>query len=246
MKIRLNRKAKQLASSLLVALVICSILSLFVMYYLSLIEQQNVMSARSQTWNMAIAVSEAGVEEGLQHLNEAFPDLGNDGWTFDGSASYYKSNVLADGNGYSSSIYITNFSNPVIVARAFVNPPVATYWQTAAMILFATQGQTADLPPTINRAVQVKCNRTTPYNGALIAKKSIDLKGNNVTTDSFDSGDSTKSRNGQYDPTVYRGSKGDIATNLGLVNSISGGNADVFGHVHTGLGSQQNALQIGS
>jgi len=61
MKISLTRKAKQLASSLLTALVICSILSLFVMYYLSLIEQQNFLSARSQSWNIAIAVSEAGI-----------------------------------------------------------------------------------------------------------------------------------------------------------------------------------------
>jgi len=245
MKISLTRKAKQLASSLLTALVICSILSLVVMYYLSLIEQQNVLSARSQTWNMAIAVSEAGVEEGLQHLNDAYPDLGNDGWSFDGSTSYYKTNALVDGNSYSSSIYITHANNPTIIARAFVTPPVATYWQSTAMILFATTAQTPDLPATINRAVQVKCNKTTPYNGALIAKKNINLNGNNVATDSFDSSDNTKSVNGQYNASFYRGSKGDIATNLGVISSIAGGNANVYGHAHTGLGSQANSLQIG-
>src|SRR3974390_359313 len=105
MKTRLTRKAKQLASSLLVALVITSILSLFVMYYLSLIEQQNIMNARSQTWNMAISVSEAGVEEGLQQLNNAWPTLGVDGWSYDGSTCYYKSNCLVDGNGYMAYIY---------------------------------------------------------------------------------------------------------------------------------------------
>src|ERR1051326_1743851 len=114
MKTRLTGKTKQLASAMLTALVICSILSLFVMYYLSLIEQQSLLSARSQTWNMAIAVSEAGIEEGLQQVNTAYPDMNTDGWTYDGSTCYWKSNMLADGNSYMSYIYITNGLNPTV------------------------------------------------------------------------------------------------------------------------------------
>src|SRR5690349_13701158 len=144
MKISLTRKTKQLGSSLLTSLVICSILSIFVMYYLSLIEQQNLLSARSQTWNMAIAVSEAGVEEGLQQLNNAWPSLGVDGWSYDGSTCYYKSNALSDGNGYTAYIFITNGTSPTVVARAYVTPPNATFWQTTAMLLFASQGQSAN------------------------------------------------------------------------------------------------------
>ena len=73
MKIRLSRKLKQMASALLVVMVLGGILCLFVMYYLSLIQQQNTLSVRSQAWNIAIAVSEAGVEEGLQALNSDPP-----------------------------------------------------------------------------------------------------------------------------------------------------------------------------
>jgi hypothetical protein len=247
MKISLTRKAKQLASSLLVALVICSILSLFVMYYLSLIEQQSFMNARSQTWNMAIAVSEAGIEDGLAQLNNAFPDLGVDGWAWDGSTCYYKTNALVDGNGYVSYIYMTNWSLPTIVSRAFVTPPAATYWQTTAMILFASQGQSGNTAPTqINRAVQVICKKTNPFSGALIARNGIDLSGNNVMTDSFDSSDPAKSTNGQYDPLKYKGDKGDIATDLSIVDSINSGNANIFGHAHTGPGSPNNAVQNGA
>src|ERR1041384_993414 len=141
MKISLTRKAKELGSALMVSLVITSIMSMVVMYYLSLIEQQNILNARSQTWNMAIATSEAGVEEGLQQLNSAYPSMATDGWTYDGSASYSKSNVLSDGGSYMAYIFVTNSSNPTIVARAFVSPPNATFWESTAMILFASQGQ---------------------------------------------------------------------------------------------------------
>ena len=248
MKIRLTRKAKQLASALLVSLVICSILSLFVMYYLSLIEQQNILNARSQTWNMAIAISEAGIEEGLQQLNSSYPNMAGDGWTFDGSTCFYKTNVFSDGNSYTSYIYITNASNPTVVARAYVSPPNATYWQTTAMILFAAQGQTADAGQTaVTRAVQVTCQKTSPFNGAMIARKNIDLNGNNVSTDSFDSSNPAKSNAGQYDPspTGYHGDKGDIATNLGVIDSIKGGNANIYGHAHTGPGSPSTSVQVG-
>ena len=61
MKIRLSRKLRQMASALLIVMVLGGILCLCVMYYLSLIDQQNRLSVRSQAWNIAVAVSEAGI-----------------------------------------------------------------------------------------------------------------------------------------------------------------------------------------
>ena len=58
MRIHLSRKLKQAASALLVTMVLGGILCTFVMYYLALIEQQNMLSVRSQAWNIAIAISE--------------------------------------------------------------------------------------------------------------------------------------------------------------------------------------------
>lgn len=246
MKIRLTKKVNQIASALLTALVICSILSLFVMYYLSLIEQQGLLNARSQTWNMAIAVSEAGIEEGLQQVNNAWPDMATDGWTYDGSTCYWKSNTLADGNSYMSYIYITNSINPTVVARAYVTPP--TFFPvTGTLLFFATGGggTVSSAPATLTRCVEVHCIKKTPWTGAMIAKKNIDLNGNGISTDSFDSSNPAESVNGQYNASFYRGAKGDIATNLGVIDSISGGNANVYGHAHTGPGSPANAVQIG-
>jgi hypothetical protein len=245
MKIRLTRKTNQLASSLLTALVICSILSLFVMYYLSLIEQQSLLSARSQTWNMAIAVSEAGIEDGLQQVNTAWPDMNTDGWTYNGSTCYTKSNYLADGNSYMAYIYITNGMNPTVVSQAYVTPP-SFFPLTGTLLLAAGGGGSVSAPATCSRSVEVNCLKKTPWTAAMIAKRTIDLHGNNINTDSFDSANPAESVGGQYTPGYYRGSKGDIASNLGLVNSISGGNANIYGHAHTGPGSASTALQVGA
>src|SRR5512137_1328118 len=110
MRIRLSRKLKQAASALLVTMVLGSILCMFVVYYLSLIQQQNTLSVRSQAWNIAIAVCEAGIEEGLQALNSArTPGVpitlsSADGWTFDGTYWWRDTSDQRDllgGNWYS-------------------------------------------------------------------------------------------------------------------------------------------------
>jgi hypothetical protein len=80
----------------------------------------------------------------------------------------------------------------------------------------------------------------------LIAKKNIDLNGQNVMTDSFDSSNPLKSTGGQYDPAKYRGDKGDVATDLAIIDSLNAGNADIYGHAHTGPGSPTTAVEIGS
>jgi hypothetical protein len=242
MKTKLTGKAKRLASALLTALVIVTILSLFVMYYLSLIEQQSLLSARSQVWDMAISVAEAGVEDGLQQLNNAYPDMNTDGWTYDGSTCYWKSNTLPDGNRYDSFIYITNAPNPVIISRGYLTAPSAI--PLTGTLMFAQVGVNPT-PSTITRSVQVTCSKKTPWTAAMIAKKNINLNGNNISTDSFDSSNPLESVNGQYSPSYYRGSHGDIATDLGVIDSIGAGNAKIYGHAHTGPGSPSNALQIG-
>src|SRR4051812_5964354 len=118
MKTSLSTKTKQLGAALLVAMCISAFLCICIMGYLSLAEHQNYMSARSQSWNMSIAMTEAGVEEGMQQLNTASTNMAINGWTYDGS-SYYRSNGFADGNYYTVNIWMTNANLPVIIARAF-------------------------------------------------------------------------------------------------------------------------------
>jgi hypothetical protein len=233
MKTKMFKRVKQAASALLTALVICSIFSLFVVYYLSLIEQQNSLNARSQTWNMAIAITEAGVEEGLEHLNDNTGNLALAPWSFLGGSVYYRSNTLPDGSSY--TVYITNsMPNPVVVSRAYVD--VRSFLNLSKNIsagFFAAAG-VSTTPQTVTRAVMVNCTRTSLFLVPLVARNNINLNGNNIATDSYSSCDPTKSLNGQYAPGIYAGDHGDIASNLGLIDSINGGNANIYGIAHTG------------
>ena len=70
---------------------------------------------------------------------------------------------------------------------------------------------------------------------ALTAKHQIDLKGNGMLSDSFDSGSLWMSYFGQYDETRFTpGDKGDVVSNDGVVSTISVTNANIYGKVHTG------------
>ena len=247
MKIRLSRKLKQMASALLVVMVLGGILCLFVMYYLSLIQQQNTLSVRSQAWNIAIAVCEAGIEEGLQALNSArTPPLpitlnSADGWAYDGTY-YWRTNQAASlGNTwYTIRINLADSNEPQLICRAYVTLPALA--ANTPNAFFAAYGVTTG-PGVITRAVRVHCWDSGFLLGALVAKHKIDLKGNGVLTDSFDSESLWKSYFGQYDATVYAGDRGDVASNDGVVSSVSVQNANIYGHASTGHGG---TVAIGS
>src|SRR5215831_2688611 len=102
MKIYIVHKTKQRGSALLTTLFICTLLALGLAGYLTLVEQQNVLSARSQTWNLAMAIVESGIEDGLQQYNQYkdnLPGLNSDGYTPDATGNVYtKTSSLDDGN----------------------------------------------------------------------------------------------------------------------------------------------------
>src|SRR5262249_37724993 len=147
-----------------------------------------LLSARSQAWNIAIAVVEAGLEEGLQHLNSnRRTNLLADGWAYVGGA-YTRSNTLPDGNTYVVNISITNLTTPSIVSQAYVKAPL--FNQRGSSTIFGAIGAVNSTPSTlVSRAVQVNCYKSHLFTGAMAARRQINLNGNNVLTDSFDSVD---------------------------------------------------------
>jgi len=229
-----------MANALLIVMVLGGILCVSVMYYLALIQQQNTLSVRSQSWNIAIAISEAGIEEGLQALNSTGTPTSADGWSFDGT-SYWRTNSLGD-NWYTVSI---NKGLREIISRAYVTLPAlaantpSTFFAVAAV----SANSVAANPTIISRAVRVRYAQNGLFLAAMVAKHQIDLKGNGILTDSFDSGDIWKSNFGRYDASVYAGDNGDIASNDGVVSTISVGNANIYGKAHTG---PEGTVAIGS
>ena len=230
MKIRFTLKLKQMASALLAVMVLGGILCLFIMYYLSLIGQQNTLSVRSQSWNLAIAVTEAGVEEGLQAINSSSGNLISTEWTYDGTY-YYRSNNMPDGNSYELWIKGPAAQYPEITSRSHIYLPALA--EASSLTMFAAVGLGSSGSTTVSRAVRVTCskNPVTLFTAAMVSKHAIDLKGNGVAADSFDSSNPAKSTNGKYDASKYMGDFGQVASNGGLVGV---GNANIYGKMHVG------------
>jgi len=238
MNTKLNPSRRRTASALMVALSVMTILALSIAGYLMFVQQQSFLGARAQAWNMAMSISEAGVEEALQQLNSNSSQLTSDGWTANGTV-YSISRDLANGSSY--SVYISNSvpNAPVIVSRAHVRPP--TLAGNAPTIFYAAGGVN-ESAKKVSRAVRVTTSRGSLLLGAMVAKHKIDMNGNDVLADSFDSADTAKSTGGRYDPTKV-GDRGDVASNDGVVNAVDAGNANLYGHVSTGPGG---SVSIGS
>ena len=227
---RINKSfPKQAASAMLVSLFMITLLALSVAGYLTYVEQQALLGTRSQAWNLALGLSEAGVEEALQHLNVNSANLNTDGWSPDGS-TYSMNRTLPNGS-YTVAIDYSNPHVPIILSRAYIIPP--TFARNAPTVMFAAAGVTQ--PISINRAVRVTASRGSLFLASMVAKHGIDLKGNGILSDSFDSADPAKSTNGRWDPAKAQ-DNGDIASNDSIVSTVSVGNANIYGHAYTGPG----------
>jgi hypothetical protein len=98
--------------------------------------------------------------------------------------------------------------------------------------LFAAAGGNSTIN-YLGRGVRVQTHADYIFAKGMVAKDSIDMNGNNVTTDSFDSLDPAYSTNGAYYAPWHR-SNGDVAVNASVTNSLSAGNANIWGHVSVG------------
>jgi hypothetical protein len=217
---KIQRSEQQKGNVLLIALATTSIMGLTLASYLTLTSSQNVNTSRGQSWNLAIPVAEAGIEEALTQLYyNGVTNLAANNWTYSGS-QYTKRRSL-DGTNY-YNVQISTNANPTIIAQGFVRLPMGTN--------------------QISRRVQVTTVSDAMFAMAMLAKGKIDLSGNNIATDSFDSADPAYSTGGKYDSAKSKDA-GDVATNSGLVNSFALGNADISGHVATGPGG---TIDVGS
>lgn len=199
-------------SVLLLALIISIILGLTMAAYMRLTSLQNSSVMRSLSWNATVPVLEAGIEESLAHINKN-STWSADGWTLENNL-FMKKRELSVGDTY-YEVAISNVNPPVIYAHGYVKIP----------------GQ----DDYLKRSVKVDTVTDALFAKGMVAKGQINLNGNNIKTDSFDSSDPSWSTGGVYDPNKIK-DNGDVATNSGLVDSLSVGNANIYGKVSTGPG----------
>jgi hypothetical protein len=208
----------QRGNALLAGLITASILGATLASYLVLVSSQNASITRAQSWNMAIPVAEAGIDEALAHLNYS-TNRNSSGWAPSTPFDYLKTNALSDGSSNYYVVGISNLAAPIIVVRGFVPAPNSAGF--------------------ISRTLRVTTKKNGVYQYAMLTDGPIDMHGTKLGTDSYDSTDPTHSNNGKY-PTGQKAKtrdNGDIGTNAGLVDSaIDIGNAHISGKAATGPG----------
>jgi hypothetical protein len=237
MKTSITFPRAQEGNTLLVTIFVTGLLSFTLASYLTLVQSQGQANARSQSWNSAIPILEAGLEEALAHLNVSGKDGGTlavDGWGQSGN-DFVISRTLG-GSVYTVTIkdYVVGnqINSPVIESVGYVEMPLVLV--SANNILLASAGG----DPSANylgRGVRVQALQDRIFTKGMVARDSIDMNGNNIRTDSFDSSNPLYSSNGLYHPSMAR-DNGDVAVNSSLTNSLSVGNADIYGHVSVGPG----------
>ncbi len=216
---------QEAASALVYILVISAVIGTGVASYMGLVNAQYKSVMRSQQWNNAMPVIEAGVEEALIHLHHNdITNLALNGWLPDPSSGMFQKSHEFGGSKYVVSIRPS--TPPVIISEGYVKSPLSTNWMAPRRVLVAT-------------------TRQGMFTKGMVAKGQINLNGNNIRADSFDSGDPNFSTGGKYDPTKAKDG-GDVATNSGLTNSLDVGNANIFGKVATGPGGSVKVGNTGA
>lgn len=238
MKTSSFKSNREQGNTLMLTVVITALIGFVLAVYLTLVQHQNTANTRSQVWNSAMPIVEAGVEDALAHLNHhGATNLNCDGWTLS-SGSYTMTRAVGDGFyrvNISNFLAATN-SSPVIESFGYVVAPPLLAAAKSPYVL-ATVGGTinSSVPTYIGRGVHVQTRQDFIFTKGMVAQQSIDLNGNNIAANSFDSLDPLYSTNGIFDPTKTK-DNGDIAVNSGLTNSLNVGNANIYGHLSTGPG----------
>jgi len=200
-------------SVLMIALLVALILGLTLASYLLLVRSQNASVMRSQAWNRALAVAEAGIEEALAQLNPA--------------ALNFNTNIDRAANGWGSS---GGFYGPA--QRALLDGDYGVVISADTFPVIYSTGYTAvpALSAKLERVVRVEATTAPSFQVAMAAKDTIEFKGTTVWIDSYDSADQAYSTDGFYDPGKKKAG-GDVASIGGLINYQ---NADIKGKVLTG------------
>lgn len=226
MKLSLYLNRKKSGSILLVAVVMCGVLGTMLVSFLYLTQAQVTSVSRSQAWNTAMVVTEAGLEEGLSMINRyantstpldswSLAAQAN-GWTALGGGAFSLQRTL-DTNFY-YKVYITNLTGtPVIKSIGYVYFP-----KTGAYLA---------------RAVMSRNTAGSFFLGGVLAKKQVSINGSAVF-DSYDSQDPNFSTDGQWDIHKRKngGNVGSIQSNV-VATIVDSGAAKIYGQIATGPGS---------
>jgi hypothetical protein len=175
------RQSNERGAVLLIVLISSLIMGITLASYLQYTSTQTRSIMRSQAWNTAIPIAEAGIEEALAHINNSVvgTNWALNGWTVV-SDHFEKSGRSAGGR------YIAQISAEAL--------------PTITCTAFTTDDRSAN-PPV--RRVQVTTSRFGTGLKGLITKSDLTMIGN-TSIDSFDSEDARYNTGGRYDPAKHK------------------------------------------
>src|SRR5258707_7072749 len=130
---KLISRNRQQGSTLVLTLVMSLTIGTVLASYLGLIGGRYKVTVRSQCWNAAIPILEAGIEEALTHLQDDLNNPAANGWTLgtlSGQQVYSKQRSFADGSYFLVNIYNATggaSNTPYIYSTGFVPSPLNTH-----------------------------------------------------------------------------------------------------------------------
>lgn len=227
----LHASARQRGSVLIVAMIFSAIIGISLVSYMQLGRTSLRISNNALYNNAAMNLAENGLEEAMHAINKRISDpsynWSGNGWTTaspvpagDARRTLPSSGTYSFDQGVTGTVrvYIYGYagSAPRIVSRSTVTIPRGG---------------------TVEKWVEVQLRRTSKFANGLVAKESIQFKGNNATVDSWHS---KKNNDGTlrgspvgYSAAVKKdnGSVGSISVSA---DAIAVQNADIFGYAATG------------
>lgn len=169
-------------SALIVTMLVTLLLGFTLASYLMLVRSEHAATARSQAWNQALVLAEAGVEEALAQLNPgAFASdvTGGNGWEL--SDGFFQPDPPARtllGGRY--AVVYTPDNPPTIYSTGYTTIPFGAV--------------------TLSRVVCVTTSNAPLYSTGLSVERITNPSGYNFSQDSYDSSDPTYSDLGRYSP----------------------------------------------
>jgi hypothetical protein len=232
---KIHPSSRPHGSTLCTVLLVTAVLFSLVTAYLMLLGHTNRATMRSQKWNMAIPVAEAGVEDALTHLNVNGPTtLAKDGWTQVANQNVFWKEESIDGHKYLVTIsnYVAGVktNQPVIESRAFIEIKLASI----PVPFFANIGANTIPETHIAAGIRVKTGQRNSMSKGMISKGSFQIQSlTSIPVDSYDSSSEAHSTGGRYDPAKRR-QQGYIGTNSRVSGNMQVQSAKILGTAGTG------------
>ena len=202
MKLNHSKGAGERGNTLIIVIILGCCMLIGLVSYIQLLSNHKKLVNRSQDWNAAITMAEAGIEEGLAQANSITniffqtntTDFSVNGW---GVANGIYGPVTRNLAGGNYSVAIIGGTSPTILSTGYVTVPISG--------------------SAISRKIRVTTQQLGLINVPVGAVSNILFNGNGVATDSYNSHSTNLSTGGLYDSTKTS-TNGSVASQAGLVD----------------------------